>query len=79
MPRAHVFVEAHFFRSLEFGIKGIKLGHLEEGEFDERSSRGALGGKEKDPLGGNTQRQIFLGGNQFWSLRRRRRRFEEKK
>ena len=26
---AHVFAEAHFFRSLGFGIKGIKLGHLE--------------------------------------------------
>ena len=59
--KAHVFAEAHFFPSLGFGIKGIKLGHLEN-----RSSGGALGGKEEDPLGGNTHRKIFLGGNKFW-------------
>ena len=62
----HVFFKVHFFRSLRFCIKGIKLRHLEGGEFYERSSGRALECNEEDPLGGNTQRQIFLRGNRFW-------------
>ena len=32
----------------------------------------ALGGKGEDPLGGNTQRQISLGGNQFLALKKKK-------
>ena len=31
-----------------------------------------LGGKGEDPLGGNTQRQICLGGNQFLALKKKK-------
>ena len=35
----------------------------------------ALGGKGKDPIGGNTQRKISLGGNRFLALKGKRRRY----
>ena len=31
-----------------------------------------LGGKGEDPLGGNTQRQIYLGGNRFLALQKKK-------
>ena len=32
----------------------------------------ALGGKGEDPLGGNTQRKISLGGNRFLALKKKK-------
>ena len=57
-----------------------KLGYLKR-EFAEEflqeeeqgSSMGAtLGGKGEEPLGGNTQRQISLGGNRFLVLKKKK-------
>ena len=72
--------EAHSMISRGWTLKD-KLGHF-KGEFAEEeflqneeqgSSTGAtLGGKGEDPLGGNTQRQISLGGNRFLALKKKK-------
>ena len=48
---ANVFSEAHFFCSLGFGIKGFKLGHLEE--------KKSLGGGERGAARGGKQEKIL--------------------
>ena len=58
--------EAHLLLSRGWPLKE-KLGHL-KGEFFHKEEQGnsmgiSLGDKGEDPLGGNTQRKIFLGGN----------------
>ena len=56
-----------FSPSQFLAYKRKELGLLEKGSLG-----GGLGGKEEEPLVGNTQRQISLGGNQFLGLKKKK-------
>ena len=45
---------------------------MEAEEEQGSSMRAALGSKGEDPLDGNTQRQISLGGNRFLALKKKK-------
>ena len=52
--------------------EGGKLRNFDGDFLVGSSTRVALRGKGEDPLGGNTQRQISLGGNRFLALKKKK-------